>query len=86
MASATIWFPQISGGISRLLTELRCCATEHVTSGTVVPHTATYILELLAGRIGKRHREHDIGCWQAYREDWRKGVVRCATVTNLYAV
>ena len=57
-----------------------------MTSGIVVPHTVTYILELLARCIGKHHREHDTGSWQAYGEDWRNVVVRCAAVTNLYAV
>ena len=86
IASVTVRFSQIPAGISWLLAELRCCATEHVTSCTVVSHTATYILELLGRRIGKRHREHDTGFWQAYGEDWRKVVVHCAAVTNLYAV
>ena len=87
IASVNVRHPQIPVGISRLLTELRCCATEHVTSGTVrTGQTATYILELLGPRIGKRHREHATGSWQAYGEDWRKVVVHCAAVTNLYAV
>ena len=51
-----------------------------------MPHTVTYILELLVRCIGKPHREHDTGSWQAYREGWRKVVVCCAAVTNLYAV